>query len=79
MDEDKCYHVGYVSVHHCIDGVTLNTGSAKDGYDATNIILAENKINIKLHTGSTAIIHNSFLKNTFISSLTRATCTDCYS
>lgn len=49
-----------------------------DGYDAENMIIAECKVNLILHSGSRAIVHNNFVRNTWISALARPTCTDCY-
>jgi len=48
--KNRCYHMGYVSVFNTEDGVTLNTKVANDGYDATEMITAECKINLKLHS-----------------------------
>lgn len=78
LKENKCYHIGYVSVHDAVDGVTFNSNNADDGYDANQLIVAECKTNIILHTGSSAIVHNNFLKNAWVSALARPTCTDCY-
>lgn len=42
-------------------------------------MVAESTIMIKLHTGSNNdIIHNNYLKNTWVSALVRENCVDCY-
>lgn len=66
--------MGHVSVHNCVDGVTLNNKNADEGYIAEYMLIAECKINLKLHSASTAKIHNNYLKNSWISAIARPNC-----
>lgn len=61
-----------------MDGVTLNSANTDDGYDGENFLIAECKINLKLHSGSTALVHNNYLRNSWISAVARPNCLDCY-
>jgi len=55
-----CYHTGYASVYHNHDGINLNNARSSDGWEAYNIISAENKDNLILHSASgNAIVHNN--------------------
>lgn len=55
-----CYKPGYASVYHNSIGITLNNARSNDGWIATNIISAENKKNLVLHSASgNNIIHNN--------------------
>jgi hypothetical protein len=68
-----------VAAYNCVDGVTLNTKRSDDGYDATEIIVAECRVNLKLHSASANyIIHDNFLSNTWSSAYVRTNCAECY-
>ena len=70
--------MGYTAIYHCQEGITLNLGHANEGYDATEMVLAENGKNIELHSASSSRIHNNFLSNTWASALVREDCAECY-
>lgn len=76
--KNKCYYMGHVSVHNCMEGVTLNNKYADHGYWAESFLIAECETNLKLHSGSLAKIHNNILKNSWISAVARPNCQECY-
>jgi hypothetical protein len=50
-----------------------------DGYDSTQMIIAECKINLKLHSASgNHIIHDNFLSDVWSSAYVRTNCAECY-
>lgn len=52
MDEDKCYHSGYVGIYGSFIGSTINTIRAESGWEAKHIRVAECEKNLELHSGS---------------------------
>mmetsp|Transcript_14986 Transcript_14986/g.1352 ORF Transcript_14986/g.1352 Transcript_14986/m.1352 type:complete len:92 (-) Transcript_14986:1793-2068(-) len=78
MNNDECYYGGHLGVYHSKDGISINTGSSS--YIMNEVIVIENKKNIKLRAGSNnKIIFDNYLTNAYINSYALGdTCPDCY-
>lgn len=78
MPDDETYYSGYNTVYGFENGITINTYSTKNAWSVSHVTVAECKIGIELHAGSTATEFNTKLSYAFVTPIARPSCTECY-